>query len=69
MKVLTLQIFLHGQWQEMALLNFNEQSYEFIGLNYLSDYALDHFEQTDHHACSIHYPVHFFRIVQIMPIF
>lgn len=57
---LTLQVFLDAQWQDMALLSFDEESYEFIELNYLQEYALDYLEQTEHHACSIHYPVHFF---------
>lgn len=58
---LTLQVFLDAQWQDMALLSFDKKSYEFIELNYLPEYAFDHLELTDHYACSIHYPVHFFQ--------
>lgn len=57
---LTLQIFLDGAWHDAVQLNFPipEQGREGESeLEYIFDYAINHFERYDLSACSALYPV------------
>lgn len=60
MKKLTLQTYVNQEWQDMAELHFEEDTYQLANLVYLSDYILQYFGQTGNRAVSINYPVNVF---------
>ncbi|PJG85623.1 type II toxin-antitoxin system HipA family toxin [Conservatibacter flavescens] len=57
--VLTLQVYIDSVWRDMAELYFNKD-YELETMEYLTDYVVDFFEQTNAKAISINYPVNVF---------
>lgn len=60
MKKLTLQIYLNQEWQDMAELHFEEETYQLSNLVYLPDYITQYFGQAGSNAVSINYPVNIF---------
>ena len=63
MEELTIQAFLNEKWLDIAIISFPEsdlKNYRITELNYISEYALEHFDKDDIHAVSINYPVSFF---------
>ncbi|MFL7025236.1 type II toxin-antitoxin system HipA family toxin [Enterovibrio norvegicus] len=63
MEQLTIQAFINGQWLDIAVISFPESdqhNYKVTAVDYLQDFAIDHFESDDLHAVSINYPVAFF---------
>ncbi len=60
MKTLTIQALLDNTWQDIALLYLDAPDKGSNGacrLEYQLDYALQHLEQRDEHACSVSLPV------------
>lgn len=60
MKKLTIQALLHAEWFDIAELNLlspERGSSSTVELIYSLDYAIDHLEQRDEHACSISLPI------------
>ena len=60
MKILTLQALLNTQWLDIATLTLLQPQLGVAGaceLEYELDYALQHLEQRDEHACSLSLPV------------
>ena len=63
MEQLTIQAFINRQWLDIAVISFPESdqhNYKVTAVDYLQDFAIDHFESDDLHAVSINHPVAFF---------
>lgn len=60
MKKLTLQTYVNQEWQDMAELHFEGDTYQLSNLVYLPDYILQYFGETGDRAVSINYPVNVF---------
>lgn len=56
---LTIQAFLHNQWQDIATIEFDENK-SVATFSYLPNYNLEHFLADNHFATSINYPVELF---------
>jgi len=63
MEELTLQAFIKSEWFDVAIISFPKSvkhNFRVSELNYLSDYALEHYDKDDFHAVSINHPISFF---------
>ncbi len=62
MEELTVQAFIRGEWIDIGIISFpksSQHNFRVTELNYLSDYALEHYDKDDFHAVSLNHPVSF----------
>lgn len=63
MEEITVQSFIKGEWIDIGTLSFPQSfqhNFQVTELNYLSNYALEHYDKDDFHAVSLNHPVSFF---------
>lgn len=60
MKTLTLQAFYKHQWQDIATLDFDENTYELLAFNYINEHIIAYFNEKGDKAISVNCPVDFF---------
>ncbi|GFK34079.1 hypothetical protein VcPa08_02372 [Vibrio cholerae] len=52
MEELTVQAFIRGEWKDIGIISFpksSQHNFRVTELNYLSDYALEHYDKDDFH--------------------